>query len=196
MKDVLRSITMGDIIFNNVFLNEDKDIAFRYCSAYPNGYGEYIFKIKEGQIIVKSLDGKIIDTLTRENGFDFKTKKALFDSKNIISKDIMSLSKRLESDMEKIIVFSLNDDKIPYLFTSQTILDNGAYSPKYNSALLYHINKHRGIGGKSIFKDISDMLLSLGKLLKPETSNMKLKTMGKEGSSKYYELDLSYLANL
>lgn len=196
MEGVLKSVSIGNIVFNRVFVNEDKDISFKYCSAFPNGSGDSIFKLDTSEIIFNDIFGKEIGRQTIEGGFDDDFKKALTETRRIILKDVLVMSKKLELDVEKIIAFDLKDEKSPFLFTTKTYLENGGYSSKYNGAILYNINKMREKNGKDTFGSMEDMLHSLGRLFKLKSKDMETKMMDENNSSPYYEVSLSYLADL
>lgn len=196
MNGVIKNVEIDGIEFKNVFLNEDFDVAFRYSSKMPSGFGEHVFKIDEGKVIMKDYTGRVERTLVLENGFGDVIKKALINTKTIIMNDLRSLSKRFAGDLEPVIAFDLKSNESPFLFTSKTLLDKSQFSPKYNSALLYNVNQIRKKQDKTTFKDLSDMFFNLGKLLKKETPNLELKQMGENEQSDYYEVELSFLASL
>ena len=192
MKGIIEKVNIMGAEFNQFYLTEAHEPAFKYSSIFPNSFHEYVFNVESNSIIVRMRSKEEV-TITLKDGFSPELKNELEKSRKLILKDLVNYGKRIESELEKVMAFDLNDEKIPFMFFTQTYIDNGQYSPKYRNAILYYINEMRKTLNKAIISNYEELLTTLGTSLKANIDKFEKK---EEGRDIYYEIDFSYLASL
>lgn len=100
----------------------------------------------------------------KNNSFKYKisaqNKIKLDKFKETMIEEINSFWKRIISDQEELIFLKVSKHSDKYLLTTQTILEKGYMSPKFNQGLEYVFSEH--IVGKQFYQgNFSDLLYFL-----------------------------------
>lgn len=159
---VLKAKNGQEVIFSRPYLNDNKELVFLSCNAFQQSSPKATFKLNETdqaiEIVLK--DKKRVLILLREENVTF-FEKALKAKDEILNR-IRDYMKVLQNGKEKIYIFETGFEECPYFFTSQTILDYGEYSIKFEKGLMYFINEKAKMAKKSvIFTDFMEMSKTL-----------------------------------
>lgn len=180
-------------VFSQPYLNDNKELTFRFSNLrnlLP--HAEFVLNEEKKGIEIRGYSKKILVSLENYKE-DFKTFVRI---KKEIIRDLAKLSTRLLENEEDVVIFETGLEEYPYLFTSQTIIDNGIYSCKYNKALIYSINKALKKAGKNTLPNEYDSFhRNLGKVFKSKVNFKALKT-NTIGEDKYYSLTVKELVDL
>lgn len=142
-------VTIGDVLLSMPYVDNEKDIAFRYLAGK---HGHFILNYKDNEIIDKDskIKLKVKETLSVEEV------KSMVAIKKKIIKDLTRYSNNLAKNNEKIVVI-WNKETETFLVATNDVLDKGFLSAKYNQGLLYFINKKREGAKLENYKNISDL---------------------------------------
>jgi predicted nucleic acid-binding Zn finger protein len=173
---VLKGENGEKIIFSFPFLNDNKELEFKYCS-FSNG--KCILNEEKQAIELQTQRKTILFLLKEENEPLFYQCKEI---KEKIKQDVIQLIKNLDSGKEPIYAIELGYEPCPFLITSPTILKNGQYSVKYNQSIHYVLTKKLEKVGKNNIelKDYEEVLSILGQKLKPRVSRFESRVIGEE----------------
>ncbi len=183
------------IEFRCPYLNDDKELAFRFSNfggydpSLPNM--TYVFDEKRNGMAIRwqSLSKKTIIPLSETEC------KELLALKRKIMISLSKLNDNFLTGKEKVLVLDTGEEEFPFVFVSQTILDNAMYSPKYNRALVYSYNtKAKEMGVERSFEDHLAMYKELGQIF----SRQDLSKLNKSqtGQDKSYVLSMEELVAL
>lgn len=153
----------GVAIFSGLFFNEDNKLEFRYSNLPMFKNKRIIFDKEHESLLIIGFDKKVYIRLSPENV------QALNLFEKEIRNELVSLYKDITTGKEQLLCFNTGYDKYPYLITTETILENGKYSPKYSMALEYSFSnknlKNFNIGIYPDFKNYDDMQKRLGEAI-------------------------------
>lgn len=168
------------------FINDNKELEFKYCSFFE---GRVTLDIKRQGIRLESQKRKVVLMLKGENHTVYNE---MLNVRNLILKDLTELTKRYKEGSETLIAFPYEDERYPFLITTQSVLDNGMYSTKYGKSILYFLNDEFKRKGKPTVETYESMLQSVGKTIQ-KMSGAKLNE-GYVGKQKYFEVSISDIA--
>lgn len=154
----------GTAVFYGLFFNEDNKLEFKYSNLAMFKNKRILFEKERESLLIEGFDKKIYIRLSPEDVQNL----SLFEEE--IKKELISLYKNITNGTEKLLCMDTGYEKYPYLITTETIIENGEYSPKYNTALVYafssqNLKKH-SINTNTDFKDFTDLQMKLGKAVK------------------------------
>jgi len=174
----------GVAIFSGLFFNEDNKLEFRYSNLPMFKNKRIIFDKEHESLLIIGFDKKVYIRLSPENV------QALNLFEKEIRNELVSLYKDITTGKEQLLCLNTGYDKYPYLITTETILENGEYSPKYSMALEYAFSdknlKNYNIGIYPNFKDYTDMQMKLGRAVE----NLKLSPNYSYGGTKVVKTTL------
>lgn len=151
----------GTAIFSGLIFNEDNVLEFKYSNLPMFKDKRIIFDKEHESLLIIGFNKKVYIRLSPENV------QALNLFEKEIRKELVSLYKDITTGKEQLLCLNTGYDKYPYLITTETILENGEYSPKYSMALEYAFSdknlKNYNIGIYPNFKDYTDMQMKLGR---------------------------------
>lgn len=151
----------GVAIFSGLFFNEDNKLEFRYSNLPMFKDKRILYDSERESLLVKGFDKKVYIRLSPEDV------QSLNKFEQEIRNSLISLYKDITIGKEKLLCLETGLDEYPYLITTETILENGEYSPKYSMALEYAFSdknlKNYNIGIYPNFKDYTDMQMKLGR---------------------------------
>lgn len=122
------------------YLNDERQLMFLYCSEFIGFPGlQFILnESKKALEIRESIKRKVFILLKGEN-------EEFFHCAIKVKQEIMNLlriyTKSLQTGTEKVLVFETGIEECPYYFVSNTTLDYGVYSVKFEKGFMYFINE-------------------------------------------------------
>lgn len=153
----------GVAIFSGLFFNEDNKLEFRYSNLPMFKDKRILYDSERESLLVKGFDKKVYIRLSPEDV------QSLNKFEQEIRNSLISLYKDITIGKEKLLCLETGLDEYPYLITTETILENGEYSPKYSMALEYSFSnknlKNFNIGIYPDFKNYDDMQKRLGEAI-------------------------------
>lgn len=157
-----------DLVLSGVYLDSDLGIKFKYCNYVSSDFG-YSFGVDEKR------GGIYISHSVADKGLYFEMKdtpvkgaeyKELLKFKEEIMKEIKGFWKKLANGQENLICIYLGEPTLPFLITTNTLMKNGEYSKKYETAVVYAINKAFEANElPTLGTEYSQVQLELGRIL-------------------------------
>lgn len=177
------------ITFSQPYLTDEKELEFRHCSEFVR-FPELKFILNEKRKALElRQDGKktYLILLTGNEAFFEKAMKV----KEEIVKDVVNYSNNLKSGKEKIVVLSTGFEELPFYFTSNTILEKGFYSIKFEKGLIHYLNLH--VKKEFPFSDIMEIQEVLSnKFAQANIDRFKVENQG----DSHYEMQFSDLLKI
>lgn len=172
--------------FSSPFINDKKELEFKYCSFYE---GKVTLDIERKGLLLENGKRKVLLRLKSENEDVYNE---MLIVRNLILMDLRELTKRYKEGSEDLIAFPYENEQYPFLITTQSILDNGIFSTKYSKSVLYFLNEEFKKRGKPVVASYESMLETVGKAIqKMERTQLKEGYMGKD---KYFKVTISSVA--
>lgn len=187
---VLKAKNGQEVIFARPYLNDKKELMFLHSDFSHRA--TYTLNEDEKAIEIKSKGSKRILILLREENLAF------FDKAMKAKEEILGLirdyMKVLQNGQEKIHIFETGKEECPYYFTSETILEKGEYSIKFEKGLMYFINEKTKLAGKAvIYTDFMEMNKALSGHFQ-KASKDKVRAIQTDGE--HYEMTFSDLLKI
>lgn len=177
------------IVFSQPYLTDEKELEFRNCSKFVHFPKLRFILNEERKALELRQEGMrtALILLTGNEAFLEKAKKA----KDEIVKDVVSYSNTLKSGKEKIVVLSTGLEELPFYFTSNTILERGVYSIKFEKGLIHYLNLH--VKKEFPFSDFMEIQKELSnKFAQANVDRFKVENQG----DLHYEMQFSDLLKI
>lgn len=129
----------NEIIFGRPYLNDQKELAFKDCSAF-NGYPSMEFVLCEDiqKIELRHPDSKKkVFLLLKGNE---RLLKEAIEEKEAIKELLRQFTKNMSNGTEKIIVKLAGIKQYPYYFTTHMMQEHSERSCKFSAGFLYFMN--------------------------------------------------------
>lgn len=154
----------GVAVFSGLFFNENNKLEFKNSNLSIFKNKKILFDEEHESLMITGFEKKVFLRLSPEDVQD------LIGFEREVRSELVSLYKDIINGKEKLLCLETGHEKYPYLTTTETILNNGIYSPKYSMALNYAFSnenlKNFNIGIYPNFKDYTDMQIRLGEAIK------------------------------
>ena len=189
---ILKAKDGRKICFNRPYINDDKQLEFLFCShfnAIPNT--TYVLNERDVTIEIKAKGYQkvVIKLKGHYEAFYHKALKA----KEEIMKLIKDFMQSLLSGKEQIFVYETGNRECPYFFTSQSIMNNGEFSIKFEKGLMYYISSSKkNADNAMVFADIND----LNKLLSQKFNPIRKEWRVVQDQEVHYEMPFSELLKI
>ncbi|ADO59411.1 hypothetical protein [Paenibacillus polymyxa] len=176
------------VIFSRPYLNNEKELTFLYCSEfikYPTL--EFVLNEDKKAIEIRNLKGRKMLILLQDSNTTF-LRQALKMKEEILSK-LKKYTQDLKTGKEIIFIFETADSNYPYFFTSNTLLEAGQYSIKFEVGLNYFLNQHAS-------KDLPDFMEVQRKFSKKFATVNKEPFLVRNKEEMYYKMTFAELCQI
>lgn len=153
----------GDGKFSGLILNSEGKLEFKQSNIFSYSEISFVFDEEREGLQMAGIKENVLIKLTKENV------DKLIAFKKEITKSLNGLFKNIISGEEKLICYPLELEEYPYFITTETIIKEGMYSPKYTKGLEYAFSdvclKKFEIDKLPGFKDYGDLQKRLGEAI-------------------------------
>ena len=165
-----------DLIFREPYVDTDKVIRFKSVNYLEKltGYHAYVDEKERALCVQHGKDNPrmVLPMETRQEEY-----LKLLQFKKEVLNDVTALWKNIINGAEVLTFFNLQTGEMPFLLTTQSVMNNDKYSPKYKQAVVYAITKAFEENGLKVETsgDFYQMQLNLGRIISDLVAQGELK---------------------